>query len=409
MTRRDATTRWIAVAAIVSCWTLAAGTTQADAALELTRVAKFDDPVETVAAPGPSARGLLFVAERDGRVRVVQGGETRRRPFLDISDRVRSADLEQGLLSIAFDPRYEQNGRFYVYFTASDRSITIERYLRDPDDPLHAERRSGEPVLTIPHPASDNHNGGTLAFGSDGDLWISTGDGHPACDPPENAQDTESLLGKLLRIDPVARGYAIPPDNPFVGSSGADEVYAYGLRNPYRFSIDPRHGGTIAIGDVGQFRWEEIDLISVAGARGANFGWDAYEGDVPLALEGPCSTDLPTAPTPDPVFPVATFPHTASDPRDFSGCAVIGGVVVRDPRLPRAIRGRYIYSDHCRGRLRSFEFGTDPPTATGDHYVGLRVDYPTAITAGRRDRIFVTTRFGTVFRIDPAKAGGRRG
>ncbi len=385
----------------------------AGARLELTRIAKFDDPVQTVAAPGRSSRGLLFVAERGGVVRVVKGGEPRRRPFLDISGIVKSTDLEQGLLSIAFDPRYERNGRFYAYYTDSANSVTVASFRRGPDRRLRADPASAETLLSIPHPASLNHNGGDLVFGPDRNLWISTGDGHPGCDPPENAQNTDSLLGKVLRIDPAAHGYGIPADNPFVGGPGADEIYAYGLRNPFRFSIDPRRGGTIAIGDVGQFHWEEINLLSLEAARGANFGWDAYEGDVPLVLEGPCASDLPTPPPSDPVFPVTTYPHLAEDPGDFSGCAVIGGVIVRDRRLPAAIRGRYIFSDHCRGRLRSFTPKTDPPLAEDEHYVGLRVDYPTAITTGRRDRIYVTTRFGAIFRIDPAhrgraEAAGRR-
>lgn len=401
MTRLRRILPLIAAAAVAGCMlvTLPAA---ASAEVKLTRIDRFEDPVQTVAAPGPSAKGLLFVAERTGVVKVVKGGETVTRPFLDISGIVKSTDLEQGLLSIAFDPRYERNGRLYVYYTDSSSSITIERYVRDPDDPLRADPGSAETILSIPHPASLNHNGGDLAFGPDRNLWISTGDGHPICDPPENAQNTGSLLGKLLRIDPVAHGYAIPPDNPFVGGPGADEVYAYGLRNPFRFSIDPRNGGTIAIGDVGQFRWEEINLLSLADARGANFGWDAYEGTVPLGLEGPCSSDLPTPPPADPVFPVTTYPHAADSPDEFSGCAVIGGVIVRDRRLTTAMRGRYIFSDHCRGRLRGFIPEVDPPAAVDEHYVGVRVDYPTAITTGRRDRIFVTTRFGAVFRIDPA-------
>ena len=401
MTRLRWTALLIAAAAVGGCM-LAALPGAASAAVELTRIDRFEDPVQTVAAPGPSARGLLFVAERHGVIQVVKGGETVQQPFLDISGIVKSTDLEQGLLSIAFDPRYERNGRLYAYYTDSSNSITIARFVRDPDDPLRADPDSAETILSIPHPASLNHNGGDLVFGPDRNLWISTGDGHPVCDPPENAQNTDSLLGKLLRIDPVAHGYAIPPDNPFVGGPGADEVYAYGLRNPFRFSIDPHNGGTIAIGDVGQFHWEEVDLLSLAAARGANFGWDAYEGTVPLVLEGSCASDLPTPPPADPVFPVTTYPHEKPTPGEFGGCAVIGGVIVRDPRLTTAMRGRYIFSDHCRGRLRSFIPGVDPPAAVDEQYVGVRVDFPTAITTGRQDRIYVTSRFGAVFRIDPA-------
>ena len=366
---------------------------------ELTRIATLDEPTTVATAPGPSSRHLLFVTEQAGTVRVIANGEKQEKPFLDITDRVEYGDTEQGLLSLAFDPDYEDNGRFYVYYTGENGAIEISRFHRQRKDPLAADPDSERTVLEIPHTASKNHNGGDLHFGPDGNLWISTGDGHPGCDPPENAQNTDVLLGKLLRISPGHGSYTVPPDNPFVGAPGADEVYAYGLRNPWRYSIDEQ-SGRIAIGDVGQFTTEEIDIVSIEDARGANFGWDAYEGYEPLVISEPCAGDTPTPLPPDPIFPVTTFPHASEDPEAYTGCAVIGGVIVRDRRLT-GLRGRYLYNDHCNGRLLSLDpKEADPPVAVSD--VGLRVRWPTSIVAGRKDRIYMTSRTGPLFRLDPA-------
>ena len=217
---------------------------------------------------------------------------------------------------------------------------------------------------------------------------------------PENAQNTDVLLGKLLRIAPGHGSYSIPPDNPFVGGPGADEVYSYGFRNPWRFSIDEQ-SGRIAIGDVGQSAWEEINITSLDAARGANFGWDAYEGYVPLELPAGCFGDTPTPLPPDPIFPVTTFPHASEDPNEYIGCAVIGGVIVRDRRLA-GLRGRYIFSDHCNGRLLSLDPKEgDPPVDVAA--VHLRVRYPTSIVSGRRDRVYLTSRKGALLRLDPAR------
>ena len=367
---------------------------------ELKRIATLDDPTAVATAPGPSSRDLVFATERSGVVAVIADGRKRRRPFLDISDRVETDTLEQGLLALAFDPGYEENGRFYVYYTGAGGAIEVSRFRRSRNDPLRVKQDSERTILEIPHTASQAHNGGDLQFGPDGNLWISTGDGHPGCDPPENAQNRDSLLGKLLRIRPGNGGHTAPADNPFVAGPGADEIYAYGFRNPWRFSIDER-SGTIAIGDVGQSTWEEINLVPLADARGANFGWDAYEGYVPLELPAACRSDTPTPLPADPIFPVVTFPHSSDDPREYVGCAVIGGVIVRDRRLGR-LRGRYLFSDHCNGRLHALD-PSDSSRHVPHHAVGIRVRWPTSIVAGRRNRIYISSRNGAVFRLDPVR------
>ena len=364
------------------------------------KVGNFASPTYVAHAPGTPR--FLYVVEQRGTIRVVHGGRVVRRPFLDIRERV-SAGGERGLLSIAFDPGYDENRRFYAYFTAADGDVMVAQFRRSRDRRVRAYAGSERPVLTVPHPSrSTSHNGGTIQFGPDGKLWLAPGDGDPACDPGENAQDTSSLLGKLLRISPLPDGgYTVPPDNPFVGGPGADEVYAYGFRNPYRFSFDPATG-TIAIGDVGQSAWEEIDYATIAAARGANFGWDAYEGYDPLVIPPNCpgetETPLPSGTT----FPVHAYAHHADDPAEQRGCAVIGGVVARDPQLP-TLYGRYLYSDLCSSALRSLIPATDPPAALDDHRTGVHVRQISSITTGRGKRIYVTALTGPVMRIDPAK------
>ncbi|HET6830890.1 MAG TPA: PQQ-dependent sugar dehydrogenase [Solirubrobacterales bacterium] len=354
----------------------------------LTKLGSFAQPTYATVAPGRANRKRLFVVERSGVVRVMRGRRVLRRPFLDIRDRVESGDTEQGLLSIAFDPGYVDNRLFYAYYTASDGAITVARFKRARGR-MRTKPGTGRTVISVPHDLAPNHNGGQVSFGPDGHMWIGTGDGGGACDPPGNGQSTGSLLGKLLRIDPRRRGgYTIPGGNPFVGRAGADEIYAYGFRNPFRFSFDRDR---IAIGDVGQDDWEEINVESMAAARGANFGWDGWEGFAPE----PCGTD----PVGGTTFPIHAYPHRSGTPGAFTGCSVTGGPVVRDRRL-RSLYGRYLYSDFCAGGLRSLV-----PTAAGgasdDRDVGPRVAKLSAITTGRRGRIYLTSYQGNLYRLDP--------
>ena len=243
---------------------------------------------------------LLFVVERAGVIRVVRDGTVLPRPFLDISALVNQAG-EGGLLSVAFPPRYWQTGRFVVYYTDLGGSIQIAEYRRSASDPELADPLSARPILQIAHPVFSNHYGGSMQFGPDGLLYVGTGDGGSGDDPDGNAQNLGSLLGKLLRVDPFSGDpYAIPAGNPFIGVTGArPEIFAYGLRNPWRFSFD-RTTGDLTIGDVGQNLWEEVDAVRAPVPGGINFGWRVYEG-LHVHLPG-------TAP--GAVAPVFEYPHS---------------------------------------------------------------------------------------------------
>jgi glucose/arabinose dehydrogenase len=362
------------------------GTASAGAGVGLKQIGRFEAPVYITAAPGFPQ--LLFVVEQPGTVRVLRRGRPFPRPFLDISGMV-SYEGERGLLSIAFPPDYRTSRRFYVYFTDSQGDIRVDEFKRK--NATRAARGSRRVVIEIPHRANSNHNGGQLQFLGD-HLYMGTGDGGSGGDPPNNAQNRDSLLGKLLRIDPRPSGgrpYSIPADNPFAGPGrGRPEIYSYGLRNPFRFSFDtvsakrPR----LAIADVGQDRFEELDYISVAGAGGANFGWDAFEGF--SRYRGANSG------TPDPggtVKPIFTYGRER-------GCTIIGGYVVGDPRQP-GLRGRYVYSDLCEGELRSLvpRLGR----ARGDRSLGLRVSSPSSFGEDALGRIYVSSLEGPVYRLVP--------
>ena len=350
----------------------------------LQRLGSFDAPVY-VAGP-PADPGILFVVEQGGTIQALRDGR-RQGAFLDISGLV-SFEGERGLLSIAFPPDYQRSRLFYVYYTDRQGDIRIDEFrARSRTRAIRGSRRA---VFEIPHRANSNHNGGQAQF-LGGLLYFGTGDGGAGGDPPNNAQNKESLLGKLLRIDPRAsagRPYSVPGSNPFVGKPGRDEIYSYGLRNPFRFSFDtttakqPR----IAIGDVGQDRFEELDYTTVGRANGANFGWDAFEGFAPYTgSEGG---------TPDPggtVKPIFAYSRGR-------GCTIIGGYVVADRALP-SLRGRYVYVDFCEGRLRSLtpRLGR----ARGDRPLGLSVTSPSSFGTDSRNRIYVASLEGPVYRLVP--------
>jgi glucose/arabinose dehydrogenase len=353
----------------------------------LKRIGRFSSPVYVAAAPGYPQ--LLFVVEQGGSVRVLRKGRRLGRPFLDLSGLVSSGG-ERGLLSIAFPPDYKRSRRFYVYYTDTHGDIRVDEFKRR--TPTRAAFGSRRPVIDIPHRANSNHNGGQLQFLGNL-LYFGTGDGGSGGDPPNNAQNRDSLLGKLLRIDPRPAGgqpYSIPRDNPFVGRPGRDEIYSYGLRNPFRFSFDTKTAGRprIAIGDVGQDRFEELDYTTVGAASGANFGWDALEGTGPYtgANSG----------TPDPggtVKPIFAYSHDRG-----GSCSIIGGYVVHDPRLP-SLRGRYVYADLCEGRLRSL--APHLHGARGEHKLGLAVSDPSSFGEDGRGRIYVCSLEGPVYRLVP--------
>jgi glucose/arabinose dehydrogenase len=349
---------------------------QATAALELKRIGNFATPVHVAAAPGFPR--LLFVVEKRGRIAVLRDGGRLSHPFLDIRERVND-DGERGLLSIAFPSNYRKSRRFYVYYTRNNGDNAVVEFKRSRKHPARAVASSRRRVLVIPHPDASNHNGGQLQFGPEGDLYIATGDGGSNSN---TAAHLDVLLGKLLRIDPRKRHghrYTVPSRNPYVGRRGRNEIYAYGLRNPWRFSFDSA-SGRLAIGDVGEGSQEEVDYATRAAAKGANFGWPRWEGDQPH----------PGDPGPDPpTFPIFTYPHPY-------GCAVVGGYVVHDPGLP-ALAGRYVYTDLCHGDIRSFVPSLGG--ASDDESTGLQVNSPTSFGEGSGGRIYVASFGGGVFRL----------
>jgi glucose/arabinose dehydrogenase len=346
--------------------------------VRLAKVGDFDQPDYVTQPPGSAD---LYVVERGGRVRIVRSGQVVPDPALDISGGV-STDSEQGLLSIAFPPDFQSSRLVYAYYTGADQDQHVVRYAVADDGSFEVD--SGREILHMDDFAS-NHNGGQLQFGPDGYLYVGTGDGGLAGDPERNGQDLGSLLGKLLRIDPRAgKGgpYAIPPDNPFVGRAGVRQaVYSYGLRNPWRFSFDPATGA-LSIGDVGQDTMEEIDYIPKGEARGANFGWSAFEGTNRF------NTDQ-AAPNVTP--PILTYG------RD-DGCSVTGGYVVRDRSLP-ALFGRYVYGDYCAGELRSLKPAV--PDARDDRSLDLNVPSLSSFGKDNERHIYAVSLDGPVYRLVP--------
>jgi glucose/arabinose dehydrogenase len=282
--------------------------------LRLVKVGSFREPVYVTGAPGDASR--LFVAQRSGQVMLVQNGRIRARSFLDIGGMVNAEGQEQGLLGLAFPPDYARSGRFYVDYTLPSNDIRVVQYRRSASNPDLADPASARTLLTIDHHEYTNHNGGQLAFGPEGDLYIGVDDGGSEGDPKGNGQDTNTLLGKILRISPSANGgYTIPGGNPFVDRTGRrGEIWAYGLRNPWRFSFD-RTTGDLIIGDVGQDLEEEIDFVPAHTGAGANYGWSVWEGD---------RRNKPGT-APHAVFPVLIARHNEGF------CAIVGGLGVRDP------------------------------------------------------------------------------
>ena len=360
-------------------------TSSAKHGVALKKIGSFDAPVYVTGAPGFPK--LLFVVEQQGRIQVLNGG----RPagtFLDIRSLVNYGG-ERGLLSVAFPPDYANSKRFYVYYTDAAGNIQIDEFERR--SATRAASGSRRPVIAIPHPVNSNHNGGQLQFLGNL-LYFGTGDGGSGGDPPNNAQNKDVLLGKLLRIDPRStdgKPYSVPASNPFVGKPSRDEIYSYGLRNPFRFSFDTTHGQPrIAIGDVGQNQIEELDYTTVDRADGANFGWDALEGFSKYSDEN--------SGTPDPggtVKPIFAYPHSRG-----GSCSIIGGYVVRDPRLT-GLRGRYVYADLCEGQLRSLV--PHLKRASGDRKLGLQVSSPSSFGEDQQQRLYVTSLEGPVYRLVP--------
>jgi glucose/arabinose dehydrogenase len=359
----------------------------------------FDLPYYVTGAPGDASR--VFVVEGAGTVRLVKNGATQATPFVTIPQVFTGCEA-CGLLSMAFAPDYATSGLFYVFYTRDSTVSTEQYYLRVEEfrrsavDPDVADPGSRRIVLEIPHLETTLHNGGQLQFGPDGLLYISVGDAGPQGDPNGHAQSTGTLFGKLLRIDPAGADpgeYSIPADNPFAGSApGADEIYAYGLRNPYRFSFD-RLTGDLTIGDVGQSSREEIDFVPRGGGRGANFGWNCMEGTQPYAGAAPSCTPLP----PNLVPPVLEYANPSP-----GSAAVNGGYVIRDGALP-SLLGRYVYADTYDvfgGELRSVHLFAGG--SSGDAGLGVFATNVVSFGEDACGHIYVAAIGGAVSRLEPA-------
>jgi glucose/arabinose dehydrogenase len=326
----------------------------AQGAIGLKKVGDFESPVYVTAPPGDTQR--VFVVEQGGTIRIVG----RDAPFLDLSASV-TAGGEQGLLSMAFAPDYATSGLFYVYFTDTDEHQQVVEYRASGDaaDPASARR-----VLRMEDDQS-NHNGGQLQFGPDGRLYIGTGDGGGAGDPDNHAQNPRSLLGKLLRLDPRA--------------GGAPEIYASGLRNPWRFSFD-RSTGDLTIGDVGQGEWEEINFVRRGKGKGANFGWRPFEGNSRFARGESVRRH---------VRPVITESHAKGN------CSITGGYVIRDKAL-KGWTGRYVYGDFCRGVLRTANLRAKKVRPRDSK---LKVESLSSFGEDGRGRVYAASLSGPVYRL----------
>ncbi|MFE1993509.1 PQQ-dependent sugar dehydrogenase [Streptomyces parvulus] len=346
--------------------------TEGGAQVALTEVAQAQNPTAGAAGPGDT----VWIAERAGTVRVLNGtglGE----PVLDISDET-TTDGERGLLGIAFDADFTH---FYISFTDLQGTSTIDEFAVQDGTVQEDTRRT---VLTQEQPES-NHNGGDIKFGPDGYLYIALGDGGGGGDPEGNGQKLDTLLGKMLRIDP--RGgepYAVPQDNPFVGDPNAkDEIWSYGLRNPWRFSFDSGTGDLL-IGDVGQSEWEEIDWAPADSKGGENYGWSQMEGTRPFRGGTEPANHVP---------PVHEYDRTGL------GCSVTGGYVYRGQAVADLV-GQYVYSDYCDGTLRSLEIENGRVTA--EHDLGVSGGEVVSFAQDGDGELYALAIGGTVWRVDPA-------
>jgi glucose/arabinose dehydrogenase len=318
--------------------------------------------------------GRLFAVEKAGRIYIIANGQLVDLPFLDISDRVGSSSNEQGLLGLAFHPGYQENGRFFVNYTDQNGNTIIARYLVS-GNPNLADPSSEMVLLRVNQPFP-NHNGGVLAFGPDGYLYAGLGDGGAAGDPFGNGQKLDTLLGKILRLDvDSAEPYAVPADNPF-----GNEIWLYGLRNPWRISFD-RLTGDLFIGDVGQNQWEEIDFVSAGTAGGQNFGWNYYEGGHVYQGKPPQDTQF--------IPPIAEYDHSL-------GCSVTGGYVYRGA-MPEW-QGIYLFADYCKGTIWGLLRSNESWQSRVLFDTGLTI---TSFGQDQAGEIYLVSDSGQVLKLDP--------
>jgi glucose/arabinose dehydrogenase len=372
--------RMVAIAFAVGITPTLAATTIDGAAVTFEQIGGgFSRPVDVVSLPGDER---LLVVEKTGTIRFLEDGKPGA-VFLDISDRVSDGN-EQGLLGLALDPDFETSGLLYVNYTDRDGDTQIVRYggAEGAADPASAEA-----ILSVDQPQG-NHNGGWIAFGPDGLLYIGMGDGGGGGDrhgPIGNGQDKDALLGKILRIDP--RGgtpYAIPASNPFANGGGAPEVFAYGVRNPWRNAFD---GNLLYVADVGQNAWEEISVIDVSADAGANLGWRTMEGRDCYPAGSMCVQG-------GMMMPIHVYGHD-------EGCSITGGVVYRGAALP-ALEGRYFFADYCNGAIQALRY--EDGSATGLVNTGETLGSIGNVTSFGTDaagEMIVLTDDGLVFRMVP--------
>jgi hypothetical protein len=383
----------LAVAAI-----FAVGCGSAQAA-SLQPVGTFDQPVYVTSSPTNPER--LLIVEREGTI--VERSAVGTQQLFDLSELVSCCDVERGMLSIAPAPDFESSGRIYATYAGTTQAggaegdVHLDSFRPNPDGGAPIR----EPILSVGHAQEANHNGGQLQWGPDGHLYMSLGDGGGGGDPFENGQDTKELLGKILRVDPhpgQTPAYSIPAGNPLAGSAGSELIWAYGLRNPWRFSFD-RGTGDMVIADVGQSAREEIDIAAspapgVVGGAGANYGWNCREGFI--AYTNPATACSTASGFTDPVF---DYPHADPGGGAAFGCSIIGGYVVRDASLGD-LYGRYLYTDFCSEEVRSLVLPRSGGLASGDRSEGLTVEKPTSFGEDSCGRIYVASDNGPVYHLE---------
>lgn len=324
--------------------------------------------------------GQLFVVEQGGTVRIIDRGNLQEKPFLDIRDRVWTKGNEQGLLGLAFHPDHKSNGRFFVnYNRREDGATVVAEYSREGRS-LQAVVGSERILMVVAQPYL-NHNGGMIVFGPDGLLYIGRGDGGSRGDPQNRAQNTHEWLGKILRID-VDRGrpYSIPPDNPYASGGGRPEIFALGIRNPWRFSFD-RETGMLWLADVGQYKWEEIDLV----VAGGNYGWRIMEGSHCYNPEEGCSPE-------GLMFPIAEYGH------ELGRCSITGGYVYRGIAVP-SMKGTYLFGDYCSGELFALSASANRRSSTSPRVLmqtGLRISSFGEDEAGE---LYLVDHKGAIYRM----------
>ena len=327
----------------------------------------------------------LFVVEKPGRIRIIQDGALLPAPFLDISERVESDFSERGLLSVAFHPNYAENGRFFVNYTDNDGDTVISRFQVTADANV-ADAADETILLTLPQPFP-NHNGGQLQFGPDGYLYVGMGDGGAANDPQENGQNEATLLGAMLRLDAdggsAEANYAVPASNPFLNSDGRNEIWATGVRNPWRFSFD-RLTGDLFIADVGQNMWEEISFQPANSPGGENYGWNILEGN--HCFKDDACDDTGT------VLPIYEYKH------ENGRCSITGGYIYRGQQFP-ALSGNYFFGDYCSGEIWALT-----PADTSPWPVQFLLDTDLSIASFGEDaqgELYVVDLQGGIYQIRP--------